>query len=540
MARFVRAVLATSLTLTMALGVLPASSATATSGPVTVTVVGGVTAVSSQVAAQVTNAGGTVRRIGGSSRFDTAGRVATDAFPGGVDLIYLATGSQFPDALAAAAAAGGRNAPVLLTQATALPRETADALARLRPRRVIIVGGQNAVSDAVATAVRALGVATVDRLGGANRYATAIEVSRDAFPAGSDTVYLATGANFPDALAAAAAAGHHRAPVLLSATASLPANVEAELRRLSPARVVLAGGVSALSDTVANRVRQALPRATVQRVGGSDRYQTAALLAGEFTNPTGFYLTSGTGFADALVAAAVAGSKGQPVLLTPAGSLAEPVRRRLPGGSNPPVAARVELPLLPPGKTAADYPQTTPTALVTAIRADLLAAFPAPNPRPLVWEAVPGIYDPKPRPSWAGDDPNWSSRACAALRDAGVTAMLDSPTRHYQEKDWNPAQGGGCHVEAEHTRNRAFVQISFPGHFLNLADLDTHPDFVRSNFAGVVVYTTGNAAGYVSYGNAADGTHFSLSFVDADNRLAGRMAMAATLAAWVSLQLAAK
>jgi putative cell wall-binding protein len=521
------------------IGVLsPSPSVHAASIPVTV--VGGTSAVSASVVTAVSNAGGAPLRIGGVNRYDTAAKVALDTHPGGASVVYVAAGTGFPDALAAAAAAGGRAAPVLLTQPTALPAETAAALRQLRPNRVIVVGSSSAVSETVVAAVRATGVATVTRLGGPDRYATAVEVSRDAFPGGAATVFVAAGVNFPDALAAAAAAAHRQGPILLSTPSSLPATVEAELRRLAPTRVVLAGGTAALSSAVESRIRQVLPGATVQRVGGANRYETASLVANEFSNPTGLYLASGTVFADALVAAAAAGHKGQPVLITSPTSLASQVAARLPRPpTSPGVDNRVVLPLLPPGKTAADYPQTTPAPLITAVRNDLLTIYPTLAAPPLGWDQVPGLLDPKPLPTWAAPDPSWQTRSCRAIRNAGFEAFVDTPLRHYIDKDENQAVAGSCHIEAEHGRNKTYVQISFPGHFPDLSGLEGNPSYVRSNFAGVVVYTTGSANGYLSYGIAADGTGFSVSMLDSDGRMANRMGLAAAVAAFVSLQLAA-
>ncbi len=59
------------------------------------------------------------------------------------------------------------------------------------------------------------------RLFGADRYATAAAVSAGTFPAGAPVAYLATGSDYPDALAAAAAAGG-RGPVLLGGASDLP------------------------------------------------------------------------------------------------------------------------------------------------------------------------------------------------------------------------------------------------------------------------------------------------------------------------------
>jgi len=92
--------------------------------------------------------------------------------------------------------------------------------------------------------------AVTDRQAGANRYATAAEISKATFSPGVPVAYVATGANFPDALAAAAAAGHLGGPVLLVTATSIPAETAAELDRLNPGRIVVAGGSSVVSNAV--------------------------------------------------------------------------------------------------------------------------------------------------------------------------------------------------------------------------------------------------------------------------------------------------
>jgi hypothetical protein len=95
-----------------------------------------------------------------------------------------------------------------------------------------------------------VGCGTVQRVAGANRYATAAALSKWAFGANVPVAFIATGANFPDALAAAAAAGAVGGPVLLVSGSSIPASTAAELTRLHPARIVVAGGSNVVSDSV--------------------------------------------------------------------------------------------------------------------------------------------------------------------------------------------------------------------------------------------------------------------------------------------------
>ncbi|MFB2599669.1 cell wall-binding repeat-containing protein [Herbiconiux sp. P17] len=155
---------------------------------------------------------------------------------------------------------------------------------------------------------------TIERIGGADRYAVSAGVSAK-FPAEIDTVYVASGAVFPDALSASAAAGEQDAPVLLVTKDTIPALVDAELRRLQPHRIALMGGL----NTISAAVETALGTYTdnVERVGGADRYVvSAAVSRGVFApQPAVAYVASGEVFPDALSGSAAAGLLGGPVLL---------------------------------------------------------------------------------------------------------------------------------------------------------------------------------------------------------------------------------
>lgn len=221
---------------------------------------GGPGAISSDVQRQIatiTTAG--VTRLAGADRYATA--AAVSALWPSAATVYLASGRDFPDALAGAAAAGAKDSPVLLARGSTLPDETASALARLRPSRIVVLGGSAVVSDDVAAqAAAATGVATsVQRLAGIDRYSTAVAVSKATFPtAGVPAVYIASGVSFPDALAGAAAAGHRGGPVLLARQGGLSTAVLDEIRRLKPKRVILLGGPAVISD---NAIAQLLPLA---------------------------------------------------------------------------------------------------------------------------------------------------------------------------------------------------------------------------------------------------------------------------------------
>ncbi|GGM46369.1 cell wall-binding repeat-containing protein [Microbacterium saperdae] len=224
-------------------------------------VVGGPGAVSDTVLTQLDplTAEGSFR-MGGRNRYETAATMASWLkleFP---HVVYLASGDDYPDALTGAAAAGSAHDPVLLTGRDTLPVETAAALKRFAPSTVVALGGTGAVSDAVLDrAAAATGTQTgTDRFAGSTRYDTAVEVSRNTFAAGVPVVYIASGESFADALAGAAAGGSLGGPVLLTPPEEMPASAITELTRLAPARVIVLGGPTVVSETVVTQIEDAL------------------------------------------------------------------------------------------------------------------------------------------------------------------------------------------------------------------------------------------------------------------------------------------
>ncbi len=216
--------------------------------PDRIVVLGGRTVVSNTVLNDLKKlTDGSVTRVAGNNRYGTAAKVAR-TYSRGVDVVYVATGEDYPDALAAAASAGKKEAPVLLTRTHTVPKVTRDALDRLDPDQVYVLGGSSVISRSVLLDLRAISK-PVTRIAGADRYATAGEVAEGYAP-GLDVVYLATGQDYPDALAGAARAGVTAGPVLLTKKNRLPRETRDELMRLRPDEVVLLGGSGVISADV--------------------------------------------------------------------------------------------------------------------------------------------------------------------------------------------------------------------------------------------------------------------------------------------------
>ncbi|MDQ6681646.1 MAG: cell wall-binding repeat-containing protein, partial [Chloroflexota bacterium] len=229
--------------------------------PRRIVVVGGPQVVSDTVVAQLaTFTTGPVVRIAGADRYATSARISASTFGPGVSAAYIATGLAFPDALAGAAAGASYGAPILLTARGAVPAPIAAELARLKPRRIVVLGGDAVISSGVQAALGRF--APVRRLAGVDRIATSVQVSLDAFGAHEPTtIYIATGGGFPDALTGGPLAGQSPGPLLLAGN-TLPTRVTDEIRRLNPSSVIILGGTGVVPDVVVQQIRALFDNST--------------------------------------------------------------------------------------------------------------------------------------------------------------------------------------------------------------------------------------------------------------------------------------
>jgi hypothetical protein len=218
--------------------------------------------ISNDVMSDITLTTHSTQRYFGSNRYLTAIEIARRIknMPGKSmsGVAFVVNGSKWPDALAAApyaAWAGGTGnsiTPILLTDGSRLTTATGDAFATLGITDVVIVGSNQSVSDGVATQIAGKlgGASHVARLGGADRYATAMIVAlwtqdkagpgvwdngrigtmanQNILPKmtnrledGYNGIAVATGQNYPDALSGGAMCGRLGIPLLLTPTASM-------------------------------------------------------------------------------------------------------------------------------------------------------------------------------------------------------------------------------------------------------------------------------------------------------------------------------
>lgn len=251
-----------------------------------------------------------LRRLSGATRYDTMERIVGAGGWRSGGTVIVASGGNYPDALAASGLAGVLDAPIVLTDGNTLSVQASARLTSLAPSRIIVAGGRAAVSDGVVAALRGI-CPDVERVAGETRVDTSLELYRKGSGWGS-TAILATSGNFADALSVSSYAYAAKAPVfLVDPGTGLTRAQKAALGTFG--QVLVVGGENA----VPSRHVAGLPGVT--RLSGATRYETSERIAewttGHGLGMDGVVYATGANFPDALAAGPLAGRAGAVALL---------------------------------------------------------------------------------------------------------------------------------------------------------------------------------------------------------------------------------
>ncbi|OLN33839.1 cell wall-binding repeat-containing protein [Desulfosporosinus metallidurans] len=204
-----------------------------------------------------------IDRIGGYDRYDTDVLIAQKLNVAKNTPVVIASGENFPDALSISSVASSKGYPILLV-GSSMSQGVTDFIANDQPSQVYIVGGTSVVSDSVKAQVQSLAPSTlITRLAGNDRFDTAGQIA-STFSLNPKTLYLASGMNFPDALAGSALASITGDPIILidPTTKAVPPAIEAYLKKLHDANIhpniVSFGGTVVVPDAVVQNVENIL------------------------------------------------------------------------------------------------------------------------------------------------------------------------------------------------------------------------------------------------------------------------------------------
>jgi putative cell wall-binding protein len=266
-----------------------------------------------------------ITRVRGTGRVETAIAASAERHDT-ADTVVIARAGDYPDALAGAPLAAALDAPLLLSDGAGLSDAVAAEIQRLGAGEAILLGGTAALSEQV-EADLALRDVAVDRIDGANRFATAAAIARRLGP-DAETAFVAAGgpapdapnpdaAGWPDALAAAPYAAFRGAPILLVNRDDVPAETAEVLAELGVEEAVVVGGTGVVGQAVADRL--AGDGHGPRRLAGATRYATSRAVADEAAAQgmavDRLWLATGRAFPDALGAGPVAGALGEVLLL---------------------------------------------------------------------------------------------------------------------------------------------------------------------------------------------------------------------------------
>ncbi len=269
-------------------------------------------------------------RLYGDDRYETMQKIVDEGFAeDSANTVIVASGSNFPDALAASSLAGLKKAPILLTDPNSLSNEAASEIGRLGASHAIVVGGEAAVSGKVAAQLSALpGIKDVSRLSGEMRADTAVEIYKSAEGSWGNTAIVSTGQKYADALAISSYAYGNATPIFLTNWQNKldDASIDA-IRSGGFENVLIVGGTDVVNDSVKTQLGRY--KFSYLRLSGSTRCETAVKIA-EWTTggmdtaafqPASKLSLNGTGiatawnFPDALAGASLCGKNGSAILL---------------------------------------------------------------------------------------------------------------------------------------------------------------------------------------------------------------------------------
>lgn len=255
-----------------------------------------------------------IQRISGENRVQTAIEVSKKMFKEGTNKVVLANQNNYSDVLTAAPFAKANNASLLYVSSDSISKEVMGEIARLKAKEITIIGGEKSVDEGLKKELEKRNF-KVDRLSGSDRYKTSAKIAAKLIGDKTTTLEIASGENYADALSLNNAAEKDKAPILLVRVNAIDKSVEDVIKSSKASLINIAGGEKSVSENTKANIKK-ISNATVNRMGGADRYETSILLAKYSGAKEVVVVASGENFADALVAAPFSAKQNGAILLT--------------------------------------------------------------------------------------------------------------------------------------------------------------------------------------------------------------------------------
>lgn len=258
-------------------------------------------------------------RKAGNTALDTTSSIVQEGFAkGSCDTVVIATMNGYWDALTASALAGLKRCPVLLTDPNTLSSQAASEIERLGASKVVVAGGNAAVSNKVEASLKRIScVKSVQRLSGPTAIDTGLALYRSGKGSWGKTAVVATSATFQDALSVSPYAYAKKAPIFLAnaSTRKLDQKTLSAVKSGGFTRVVVVGGTAAVSKSVESQLKGI----SVVRLSGATAYETSSAIASwclsQGMKADNMGIATGRSYYDALTGSALCGKKGAVLVL---------------------------------------------------------------------------------------------------------------------------------------------------------------------------------------------------------------------------------
>lgn len=250
-------------------------------------------------------------RVAGKNRIATSVELSKKNYKS-AESVVIARSEGYEDPLAAASLAGAVNGPLLLVKSENMPKIVAEEIERLGAKNVYVIGGEASVKESALKDIK--DTKELIRLSGKDRYETSAKIAKEVakLNGGRKEAIIVSGENFPDALAISPYAASNGTPILLVQKNNIPESIKETLKELGTESVYIIGGEASVSS----KLEKQLPK-VAKRISGKNRFETSVEIAKfAFGESSEAFITTGTGFADALSAGPVAGMKKSPIILS--------------------------------------------------------------------------------------------------------------------------------------------------------------------------------------------------------------------------------
>lgn len=263
-----------------------------------------------------------VSRLYGDDRYKTSISISNKFSSGTIQNVIVASGKDFPDALAGSVLSKKLNAPIVLAGGNV--NDSSDSIQYIKDHldkdgTIYLLGGAASVSNDFIEYMKNQGYNNFVRLGGKDRFDTNKYIVNSMNLGKGTPVVIANAYGFADALSVSSIAAQKGYPIIMTSNSSLSDEAKEMIKSIQPSEVYIIGGYASVGDNVINQIKGMLPALESNKIiklAGSDRYETSLSVCKYFNLDTDTaVIANGENFPDALSGSALASKLNAPIVL---------------------------------------------------------------------------------------------------------------------------------------------------------------------------------------------------------------------------------